>query len=225
MKSYISRKHKIQFSHLPKSGCQSVRKFIIKINNDNPDMNIWYDEFVSKYVINTTNTLEGFTHYSIVRNPYSRIVSCYYNKIVGMHWNSYSNYFPTRHNNSRPSFVEFLNRIKNITLKTNEHWTPQVVLINNKNTKILKLEEKEALNNEMMNKTGHSFFHFKPIDHMNTRKDLGQFIGNLDGSELNNMFQRKEQPILDNFYNYETKLLVSNLYKNDFEYLKYDMEI
>ena len=110
-------------------------------------------------------------------------------------------------------------------IRQNEHWIPQTILINNPNTKILKLEEKDILDNEMIKKTGHNFFHFKPIDHMNTRKDLGKFVGDIDGFVLNDMFHLKEQPILANFYNDETKSLVLKLYKDDFECFDYGMEI
>ena len=224
MISYISKEHKIQFSHIPKSGCQSIRHFIIKINNDNPEMNIWFSDFKSKYVIGGTNTLPGYSHYSFVRNPYARLVSCYYNKIVGQHWTHFINYFG-KTGIHRPSFEQFVDFISTNNLKINEHWTRQVDLINNLNTKIFKIEEKEKINDEMLLKTGHSFIYAKPIDHMNIRKDVGSFVGNTPGEELNKMFSEGMQPLVHNFYNEKILKIVYKLYKNDFESFNYSEKI
>jgi hypothetical protein len=224
MISYISRNHKIQFSHIPKSGCQSIRKFIIKINNEDPNMNIWQDQFTSKYVINTARTVDGFDHYSIVRNPFSRIVSCYYNKIIGIHWPHFRFYFG--HSlKEKPTFEEFVKHLKNGLLNQNEHWRTQTSLIGQANTKIFKIEEKDFLNSEMVEKTNHNFFHFRPIDHMESRKDLGIFVGKMSANELNEYYNNKTQPIVENFYNEEIVNIVKKLYKCDFDNFNYPSSI
>jgi len=224
MISYISRDHKIQFSHIPKSGCQSIRKFIIKINDEDPNMNIWGGQFVSRYVISTTRTVDGFDHYSIVRNPFSRIVSCYYNKIIGIHWHSFKPFFGYC-SEKRPTFEEFVKHLENSLLNKNEHWNTQTSLIGQNNTKIFKIEEKGSLNSEMIEKTSHNFFHFHPIDHVETRKDLGIFVGKMSSAKLNEYYSKKTQPIVENFYNEEIVNIVKKLYKCDFDNFGYPSAI
>lgn len=225
MISYVSRKHKMQFSHIPKSGCQSIRHFIIKINEDDPNMNIWFGDFSSKYIHNSTKTIEGFTHYSFVRNPYTRLVSCYYNKVVGQHWNHFSRHFKNKYCGGRPSFEEFVRCLSHGKANADEHWMPQTSLINNGQTNIFKIEDSDKINEEMVNKTTHSFFHFKPKDHMEERYDLQKYVGNIDGLELGKMFLEKKQPLPINFYNKEILEIVYDLYECDFRNFKYSREL
>lgn len=221
---YFSKNHNIQFSHIPKSGCQSIRKFIIKINNEKEDMDIWSQEFSSKYMINTTQTMEGYHHYSFVRNPYDRLVSCYYNKIVGNHWESFKGYFSNSFKGMRPSFEEFVNFLENGGILKNEHWIPQVILIGNVNTKIFKIENSDEINTEMLSKTGFSFNHYKPLDHMDKRINTYDYVGDIDGGQLNNMFLKKEQPKSLNFYNQRSCGIVASLFKNDFQKFRYSFK-
>lgn len=221
MISYISRKHKIQFSHLPKCGCQSVRKFLIKINGDDEDLDIWSKEFANKYIIGTTETVSDYKHISIVRNPFNRLVSCYYNKIVGVHWPHFHQYFNNSFKRERPSFYEFVNELKRGKLYSNEHWTPQYLLIGNKKTDILQIEKTDVLNKKLHDITGFDFFHYKSKYHMHNKKDVGEFVGNIDGGELNKMFTSGNQPITSNFYNEELKKMVSQLYEVDIKTLGY----
>lgn len=221
MISYISKKHKLQISHIPKSGCQSVRKFLIKINNDRPDLDIWSREFATKYIINTTNTVNGNTHLSIVRNPYERLVSCYYNKIAGAHWPHFYKYFKNTYSGDRPSFYEFVKELYNGKIYSNEHWIPQYLLIGNKNTHIIQIEKKDMLNERIHGITGYEFFHYKSNYHMHNKKDFEYFVGEKDGGELNSFFLKSEQPKSSNFYNDKIRTMVKRLYEVDFKTLGY----
>lgn len=221
MYSYVSHKHKIQFSHIPKSGCQSVRHFIKKINKEDPNMSIWGGEFSKKYIIGNTTTLPNYRHYSLVRNPYDRIVSCYYNKIIGIHWKHFRSYFQK---NARPSFYEFVTLVENNQIRWNEHWTPQVQMIKNENTQIIKLENPKEIDFEMEKATGHKYFHFKASDHM-VKEITDNFFGREKPELLVEIYRNKKQPMYQSFYNDEIKEKVYSIYKVDFETFGYKREI
>ena len=225
MISYRSEKHKLQFSHIPKSGCQSVRKFLLQINEENINIDIWSKEFEKKYIIRTTNTLSGYKHYSLTRNPYSRIVSCYFNKIVGVNWDKFKRHFRRKYIGTRPTFREFIIRLNQGILNANEHWTPQHKLINNQNTKIFKLEDKESIDNEMLKETGFKFTHFKARHHMHNVFDSDHFVGDKSYEYLVDFFNSSSQPIYKNFFDEEIKSIVFNLYELDFINFSYSKNL
>ncbi len=225
MISYLSEKHKLQFSHIPKSGCQSVRKFLLKINNENQDIDIWSREFENKYIIRTTNTLKGFKHYSLIRNPYARIVSCYFNKIVGVNWDKFKRYFRGKYKGSRPTFREFVNRLDQGILKANDHWRPQYQLINNRYTRILKLEDKKSIDNEMLRETGCAFIHFKARHHMHNIIQSDQFFGDSTYEYLVQFFNKSSQPQYKKFFDEEIQNIIFNLYKFDFKNFDYSQDL
>jgi hypothetical protein len=221
MFSYVSHKHKIQFSHIPKSGCQSVRHFIKKINKEDPNMSIWGGEFSKKYIIGNTATLPNYKHYSLVRNPYDRIVSCYYNKIIGIHWSNFRGYFP---NNVRPTFYQFVSLIGNNRIRWNEHWIPQTQMIKNENTQIIKLENPKEINFEMEKATGYKYSHFKASDHM-AKENTDIFVGREKPELLIELYSNKKQPMYQNFYDNEIKEKVFSIYKIDFETFGYGRDL
>lgn len=78
---YISHKHKFVYYDVPKAACTTVKLWIadadgiaVKSSIHSTDIpRISYRKAASKY--------KDYFHFSFVRNPWDRLVSCYYNKI------------------------------------------------------------------------------------------------------------------------------------------------
>ena len=61
-------------------------------------------------------------------------------------------------------------------MEANDHWRHQNELINNQNTKIFKLEDKESIDDVMFKQTGFKFIHFKARHHMHNVFDSDHFL-------------------------------------------------
>ena len=110
-------------------------------------------------------------------------------------------------------------------MNANEHWTPQHKLINNQNTKIFKLEDKESIDNEMLKETGFKFTHFKARHHMHNVFDSDHFVGDKSYEYLVDFFNNSSQPIYKNFFDEEIKSIVFNLYELDFINFSYSKNL
>jgi len=74
--------------------------------------------------------LEGdYKHFSFVRNPYNRFVSCYKDKVLGGEKRPFINKLLKRPLESEISIVDFLLFLENGGLYSNAHWAPQTSLI------------------------------------------------------------------------------------------------
>jgi hypothetical protein len=71
--------------------------------------------------------LPGYFKFTIVRNPYTRVLSAYLNKIVGGKKLAYLG--RSRGEGAPPSFAEFLAYLDRGGLHANAHWTPQTALM------------------------------------------------------------------------------------------------
>lgn len=126
----------LRFIHIPKTGGISVRTFL----KDN-DIEFYYGnepKHVGKHRYASYWRSEESYKFTIVRNPYARVVS-YYNYTTSLNWN--------------PTFEEFVKgKLINERIKIPSAWIPQTTWIYENNisfvNKIFKLEDnlEEKLN-------------------------------------------------------------------------------
>lgn len=73
----IIKEKRIIFSDIPKSGSQSIRKLVVDYYGKNE--NIWN---IRHYWTNEISNYPDYKLISLIRNPYDRLVSGYYDKFV-----------------------------------------------------------------------------------------------------------------------------------------------
>lgn len=221
MRSYVLDKYNLQITHIPKSGCKSIKQFILNVNDiecNNIDLFNNYG-----YLFNFSNVVKNNNELiSVVRNPYSRIVSAYYDKIISTNYNKLHasqniiKYYK-RKDEQRISFEEFIDFIisRNDEIN-NEHWKSQNHLIGDNNSKIFKIEENEKeLIEYLYNKTGK--YYTKYIDDKNTIKEnIGVYVGDKYYDFFKPYIKNNIQPVVDNFYNTEYKRKIYKYYEKDF---------
>ena len=110
-------------------------------------------------------------------------------------------------------------------MEANDHWRPQNELINNQNTKIFKLEEKESIDDEMFKETGFKFIHFKARHHMHNVFDSDHFFGDKSYEDLVVFFNSSCQPSYKNFFDEQIRSVVFDLYELDFKKFSYAKDL
>ena len=153
LKTYYSPGGNIIYSGIPKSGCTNWKFTILKLENmfkaDKPDPRVHY--IISKlslakfsYGLETLNQKYTFT---VIRNPWTRMVSGYNDKFGtkrGQKWrggfealkilNRFRDPFITiedvKNRNMTPTFIEFLNFLAfSSTSEINVHFLPQYLIL------------------------------------------------------------------------------------------------
>lgn len=228
MMVYTVPKDKLIISHIPKSGCQSIRKFVIECNGDveRGKYGVW--EGFRWYSNNPSHLLnQGYTLISIVRNPYARLVSGYTNKVLSLLYE----HEPSKKiidfyngGNNRVSFEEFVDYVvKQNPLSLDDHWKPQYVhigenLINK--TQVFKLEE-NTVKDYLKEKTGFEYGQYKSAD-LKKPITIEGYFGNKKFNDMEDLLKEGKMPKWTHFYNDELKEKVYNYYKKDFELFGYE---
>lgn len=191
---------KICFIHIPKTGGTSIEKNLDIMNKNNywggfkgrsMQHYLWNDY---KNILN--ENYNNFFKFTIVRNPYDRIISEYY-------WNKDFGF------SKKISFDDYLKQVSNIF---------QNNLFNNKNCNHFIPQHKfiyDSSNNLMIDK----IFNFELFD------EIYQYLiqnNYLEKIILNKKFnKRKRKGINLNQLTHEQKNIIYNLYKNDFILFNY----
>ena len=81
----ISHKHKFIFVHIPKTGGRSIEKLLRKSSEDlefddgwNQDLSAWQQHLSIQSILNNRPSCKNYFKFSVVRNPWDRLVSCYF---------------------------------------------------------------------------------------------------------------------------------------------------
>ena len=224
-----------------KAGVESARYLILREEKIANPYNIWIDN--SRFFGENMITLpKEARNISIVRNPYTRLVSGYIDKFLTGNYNklpfcqNIKKYYNNRDDNLRVSFQELVNYI--INQPKNEldtHFKPQYLqhkLMNN--SVILKLENINEINNHLKtlefdnsfdNYRDKHLYNWKRVDIKNAHtllyKDFDIAENRKYYDKIGLKYDGAEVPKVENFYTKDLKDKVYNYFKEDFVQFEY----
>jgi len=243
MVTYICKKRKVIFSHLPKCGCESIRYLLLAEDN----LFKWNaDIWSSKMGIYLKQRFEecinnNFRYITICRNPYERLVSGYIDKFCSPSFfqlpfcKKVMKFYGRDNINNYPERITFTELVlylaKNSQSMFDDHFKPQTkMIIKHPKNKIIKLEDKEKID-ETIKELGFKteFINYnKVILKQNTKKvNVSDNINVFEqGYQFFKNLQNKNQvPKYNLFYNDVIKDVVYNIYKKDFETFGYPNDL
>lgn len=221
----ISHKSKYGFFRIPKCANSTIVKNLVYYD---PNLD-YYDvddsnekpvseQFKKKFDNTSLRTLlmlrfpKDYYLFTFVRNPYSRVLSAYLDKIVNR--TNEKSYDPVRKfirnvsKNNELNFEGFIEYLENKGLYQNPHWLPQTSMLPVKKEKLNFIGKVENINN-----------------------DLPKLIDNIFGA---NTFKEEKQKnsgrtgavnLIEKYYTKELAKRVYNLYRKDFEAFNYSKEL
>jgi hypothetical protein len=219
--THISRRHHAVFVEVPKAGCTVVKRamqFSEHGGRPHPEPDSVHERSTSplgaplrdKFDLDEVFGERGsYFRFAFVRNPYSRALSCYLEKIAGEQWLREMRLpklgFKPDEN---VEFVEFLRRVAEQAPEDMDiHWAPQQHLLS-------------------LGKVRYGFLgRFESF-----RQDLLSVIGHLEMTVPEGLLQRTtphttnaRDKILE-YYDDESIALVRSIYRRDFEALGYGLD-
>jgi len=137
-----SKKHKFVYVETPKVACSTIKRVLqlIEVDGDESKLSTQvHDRGKSPLAspLSVDQDLDelfegdGYFRFSFVRNPYSRILSAYLDKLVKNDWER-RRLLPTLgyNENDRITLLQFLEAIKDIpNIDKDIHWTPQSYIL------------------------------------------------------------------------------------------------
>jgi hypothetical protein len=231
----IIKEKKLILCDMTKVASQSIRKLTLDYYNSNES--IWSDNFAKQYWRSDISHLIDYQLVSLVRNPYSRLVSGFYDKFIknqnldqvlnifkyynrdieeGISFNEFCIYLEDRFNElGNDCFNEF-----------DIHWYPQNLIIGDiEKAIIIKIEDpnKDQIFKQI---TGLNL----PYYHSGEKKgdsfcnvvSLNTDCSNYRISDFSQLLINNEMPNPTSFYNDINKSIINNIYKKDFDLLQYD---
>lgn len=215
----------------PKAGCTTVTKMVfgeMGILEEAMQYSEWIHDFRGKLPQIYPNLLasssqllsKDYIKIKVVRNPYLRAVSSFLDASL----NATTHNYKVGGEFINVSFLEFLNLYKRGEL-VDVHWKPQykdiesefdfdeIVQLENMNIRIDEVNKKYNLNFKV---NSHSSHHRKK-DNSKTK-----FVGTTKYRDIVRDNNDTKVPTYDNFYNFEIKNLVYEIYEKDFEVYGYD---
>lgn len=192
---------KLAYVRISKSAGTSIQAAILQ--KQHPDLD------TSKLTINQINEMgkayikpflePGYECFTLIRNPYDRLLSCYFDQVVGREKRFYFDDYSFRVIRKGMSFHDFVNTIMYIPDAVKDlHFRPQYNYISGiKGIRYFRLEEDVDSLNEYLNK----------------------FDLVLDNHNKNNVkFNKRE------YYSPEIKSVVDDIYKEDFRHFDYNTD-
>jgi len=93
-------------------------------------------------------SIKAFTHFTFVRHPIKRFLSCYRDKIAGGEKSHYVNKWMKRDFAHPVTMEEFIDYLEQGGLYDNAHWAPQVALVPNDISKLDFIGKVENIEND-----------------------------------------------------------------------------
>jgi hypothetical protein len=126
----VDPERRVFFNRVPKAANTSVTRRLAALRlGDDVSHHDARRAFIRPSALSAAQVAElpGYFKFTVVRNPYARVLSAYLNKIVGGKKLGYMG--RSRGDAAPPSFREFLDYLERSGLHANAHWTPQTGLM------------------------------------------------------------------------------------------------
>ncbi len=137
---HISHQHRYVYCEIPKAGCSTVKRSLHQLETKSElpmalhDVHKRADSPLAAPMDGEDgfmqHVLGNYCFFAQVRNPYTRILSCYLDKIQPTN-PEYHYYLTLLRIKAQPSFQQFLERLasRDFLLEADIHWTPQTKLL------------------------------------------------------------------------------------------------
>lgn len=220
--THISKRHGCVYVEVPKAGCSVVKRVLQYSEVDgvgiDPQASV-HDRSLSPLAAPITGGFDldevfgsasPYFRFSFVRNPYSRALSCYLEKIAGEQWLRDLR-LPELgfHPQDEVSFADFLNRVRVQELRDMDvHWAPQHFLLSLRRVQYGFLGRFE-----------------------NFQGDLRRLVDILSLDVPEELLLRRTAHVtsaaskLHDYYDDETVALVQEIYGKDFDALGYGRDL
>lgn len=210
---FVSHKHKFVYYPVPKAACTTLKSFLIKVDNieRGPSVHLTNIPVLSFSEIRSP-LYKNYFHFTFIRNPYDRLLSCYMDKVLCPassdltdRWfiNGENRTFLNQYGKlgfSKMSFDDFVRFVTKISDKhCNPHFAPQHSLLDLDSLNFIgRLENFDQ-----------DFFHVK------------EKLSLSDNIKPERLMTTKHDPYRT-YYNDETRSLVAKKYAKDIEIFNYD---
>ncbi len=215
----VSNKYKYIYFETPKVACSTIKKTLqlLEVDGDREKLPDDVHEKHSTPLLSPMQLVKPLSHhiethftFGFVRNPYSRILSCYLDKIIGNQWEKDRRLPKIGYDPSDElTFVEFLNAIKTYPIaEWDIHWLPQVALLAHDKIDLDFIGRQERFDSD-----------FKQVLHYvnGGEKTAGEIV-NVNHHSVG--ANKKLEKYLDN----ESEALIKEIYYDDFRAYGYDLD-
>jgi len=214
----ISNKNKIIYFETPKVACSTIKRTLQTLEVD--DISLLSKDVHDKsktpllsplsLVHPLSHHLESYFLFGFVRNPYSRILSCYLDKIVGNQWERERRLPKIGYEASdNLTFIEFLKAIKKFPIeKWDIHWMPQTVLLANDKVDLNFIGRQETFDSDFN----------RLLQYFNNGEQEEKKIVNINHHSVN------ANKKLEKYLNKEAQNLIKEIYYNDFKAYGYGFD-
>ena len=115
----ISDRYKFVYFMVPKCATRSLLNYFVRAGNMN---------YGATHTINRGGYSKRYFQFTFVRNPYSRIVSCYLNKVTNTTQEAINKILKPHNLQHNMSFEAFVKKIC-FDKKCEQHWCPQTMFV------------------------------------------------------------------------------------------------